>query len=215
MEREFRTTSAELRAEGNGRLRGHAAVFDVEADLGGFLESIKPGAFARAIRERQDVRALLNHNTDLVLGRTAAGTLTLAEDQVGLLFDCTLPDTQVARDLRTSVARGDINECSFGFIPRKQTWSRTKDADGNPIDRRELVDLDLFDVSVVTYPAYSQTSVSARSLWPDGVPSSITLRARIPKRIAGAVYVARLAPAVDPSLELARLRLKAELALLD
>ena len=226
MEREFRTTACELRADGDGRLRGHAAVFNVEANVGGaFLEEVKPGAFSRALRENQDVRCLFNHNADLVLGRTKAGTLSLVEDSIGLAFDCTPPPTQTARDVHASITRGDISQCSFGFIVRKQTWSKATDADGVAIDRRQLEDVDLFDISAVTFPAYSQTTVSARSVWPDGAPADVRLRVRTPARLT-ACYVARYAPVfgataplrqgdADPELDRERMRARVRLALME
>jgi uncharacterized protein len=160
---------AELRATGGNRLEGYAAVFNsLSEDLGGFRESINPGAFARAIREKQDVRCLFNHDRGAVLGRTRAGTLRLAEDSVGLHFDCDLPDTSTARDLHALIKRGDISQCSFGFVCRDDRW-----AEESGEVRRRLLDVDLTDVSAVTVPAYSDTSVSARSLWPDGAPAGV------------------------------------------
>lgn len=166
--REFRyLAGTELRAKGGNAIEGYAAVFNSQSeDLGGFRESIRPGAFSRAIREKQDVRCLFNHNSDTILGRTRSGTLRLLEDSTGLQFNCDLPDTQAGRDVREMIRRGDINQCSFGFVAQDDTWSR----DGKT---RELVDVDLFDVSPVTYAAYPQTSVSARSLWPDGIPAGV------------------------------------------
>ena len=138
-----------------------------------------PGAFTDCLATNPDVRCLMNHNADVVLGRTAAKTLTLTEDDTGLRFSCDLPDTQAARDLRTSIERGDISQCSFGFIVRKQKWTEETDAEGVTQLTRELHAVDVFDVSPVTFPAYPQTSVDVRALWPDGRPRSVALIPRI------------------------------------
>src|SRR5260370_36306164 len=140
----------------------------------GFQERIVPGAFKRALEEKADVRALINHDPNKVLGRTASGTLTLDEDSKGLKFRCQMPDTGYATDLLKSIRRGDISQCSFGFIVREDTWIESNE---NPTIR-ELRDVDLFDVSVVTFPAYADTSVDARSLWPEGLPAQVEQRSR-------------------------------------
>lgn len=143
-------------------MRGHAAVFNqLSEDLGGFREQIAPGAFAEAI-EKDDIRALFNHNPDHILGRNRAKTLRLAEDARGLAIEIDPPDTQVARDLMTSIARGDVTQMSFGFSvrPGGQDWA--KDDGGQTI--RTLKRLRLFDVSPVTFPAYPQTDVAMREM---------------------------------------------------
>lgn len=155
----------ELRADDAGaqRLIGHAAVFNsLSDDLGGFRELIKPGAFARSLEGEPDIRALLNHDTARVLGRTRAGTLKLTEDDAGLRVEIEPPDTSYARDLMVSVGRGDITQMSFGFMVRAggQEWS--EDDEGRIT--RTLTDLELFEVSPVTFPAYPQTDIAARSL---------------------------------------------------
>lgn len=158
MKHEIRFLSgAELRAASDGTIRGYAAVFNSDSqNLGGFIEQVKPGAFSRAIRERQDTKALINHDSSMLLGRVKNNTLTLSEDKNGLYFVCNLPNTTVAQDVRELIRRGDISQCSFGFRAVKEAWPA--------VDRRELIDVDLDDVSVVTDPAYPATSVSARSL---------------------------------------------------
>lgn len=159
---EYRAGSAlELRAsrpDGPPRIRGYAAMFDtLSVDLGGFRERIQRGAFARTLREQADVRALVEHDPARILGRTKAGTLQLWEDATGLGFEVDPPETQLARDTVTSIARGDLSQASFAFrvVPGGERWS--EDAQGRPI--RTLLDVDLFDCSVVAYPAYVQTEV--------------------------------------------------------
>lgn len=199
--------SAQLRASGGRKLSGYAAVFDSQTSIGGFDEVVRPGAFTRSLREGADIRCLYNHNADFVLGRTRAKTLRLKEDETGLHFDCDTPDTQAARDLLVSVERGDIDGSSFAFAVRKQRW--TEGADGSLL--RELVDLDLFDVSPVTFPAYSATSVGARTLWPQGVPVEVSLRCRPGPRLSASSGCYLLRPALrctaynEESLERARL----------
>lgn len=181
MKREFRNLAhAELRAKktDNG-IEGYAAVFNqLSEDLGWFREIIMPGAFADCLAGNPDVRALFNHDANMVLGRTTAKTLRLKEDSKGLHFDADLPDTQAARDLLTSIERGDISQCSFGFQVRKQKFAEETDESGETNLIRELHAVDVFDVSPVTFPAYPQTSVDTRALWPDGLPRAVRLIGR-------------------------------------
>jgi len=137
-------------------------------DLGGFIEIIRPGAFAKSIANGDDVRCLFNHEADNILGRNTAGTLRLKEDSVGLFFECDLGNQSYATDLYESIKRGDVNQCSFGFFCREDNWLPTSEAPGV---LREILEAELMDVSPVTYPAYLATSLSARSLFPDGVPT--------------------------------------------
>lgn len=170
---EFRTDKAEGQPT---KLVGYAAVFNTPTDLGYWTEIVKPGAFTRTLQEGCDVRALFNHDPNYVLGRTKdggkTGTLSLAEDATGLRFEVQVPDTQVARDLMVLVERGDVDQCSFAFSIREQNWNAQTDADGNTVEVREILDVDLSDCSVVVYPAYPTTSVEARSkfLFPEGKP---------------------------------------------
>lgn len=164
-----------LRASADGKgITGYAAVFkQLSEDLGGFREMVMPGAFDRCLRGGPDVRCLFNHDPNVVLGRTKSGTLRLSADGNGLKFNCDIPDTQAGRDVRESIRRGDIDQCSFGFFVNGQNWREEKDAAGNPQTIRELTDVELLDVSPVTYAAYPQTSVSARLLWPEGEPAEV------------------------------------------
>ena len=148
-------------AEGESqRLVGHASVFNTEVDIGGwFLESVAPGAFRRAIAE-DDVRALFNHDANFVLGRNRAGTLRMGEDEIGLAIDCDPPDTQTIRDLVLApIARGDVSQMSIGFRVRKQEWDET-----GQILKRRILEVELFDVSPVTFPAFPTTDIALRSL---------------------------------------------------
>uniref|UniRef100_UPI00345E70F8 HK97 family phage prohead protease n=1 Tax=Mesotoga sp. TaxID=2053577 RepID=UPI00345E70F8 len=149
--------------------------------LGGFREKIQPGAFSEAI-VNDDVRALWNHDSNYVLGRNKAGTLKLSEDEHGLHYVVDLPDTQWAKDLLESIKRGDVTQSSFGFIVDSDEWAKQ---DGETV--RTLTKVTLFDVSPVTYPAYPQTSTSARSILEankdripdDGAESGPTTTARL------------------------------------
>lgn len=160
-------TSTEVRAIGAPgalQLDGYASVFNVNAQLPQFQERMKPGAFTRAIDQRHDVVCLFNHDANIVLGRTTAQTLRLMQDDKGLRYICDLPNTQTARDLHESIRRGDINGCSFAFtIPEGgQQWSEGRAADGSFFVQREISTVDLIDVSPVTHPCYTGTSVDAR-----------------------------------------------------
>ncbi len=160
--------AAELRAEGEGdarRLVGYAAMFNKRSlpmPLGwdeSFVEVIKPGAFAGVLGN--DVRALINHDSNLVLGRNKAGTLKLSEDEIGLRVEITPPDTSYANDLIASIKRGDVDQMSFAFVVGEEKWGDGEDG----IALREILSVaELFDVSPVTYPAYPDTTVAARHL---------------------------------------------------
>lgn len=158
--RSYPLVGVEIRETDSGPLIvGHAAVFDKPSEnLGGFVEFVRRGAFAKTLQEA-DVRALFNHDPNYVLGRTGPKTLTLAEDGEGLAIQVTPPDTQWARDLILSMRRGDINQMSFGFRTVKDRWLQNESG----LVTRELLEVQLFDVSVVTFPAYPDTSVAARS----------------------------------------------------
>lgn len=171
--RVFRACEVRAKADGKG-IQGYAAVFNQLSEyLGWFREMVLPGAFSRCLSTGPDVRCLFNHDSNNVLGRTKSGTLRLNEDLVGLAFDCDLPDTQMGRDVLEMVTRGDVDQCSFAFTVNQQNWCEEKDAAGNIQTIRELTDVDVLDVSPVAYPAYTQTSVSVRALWPDGEPEDV------------------------------------------
>lgn len=141
------------------RLSGYAAVFgDITEIAGQFNERIAPGAFAGAVKQ-DDVRALFNHDSNYVIGRTTSGTLRLVEDARGLRYEADPPDTQWARDLLVSVQRGDVSQSSFAFEVLDESWDYT-----GVLPLRTIQAVKLYDVSPVTFPAYSSTSVSSRSL---------------------------------------------------
>lgn len=161
IERRFVQTS-EIRAEEDGnKLVGYAAVFNSPAQIGNSWEVIRKGAFTKTIQE-SDIRALWNHDSNYVLGRVKADTLSLLEDDHGLKVEIILPNTQIANDLRESVRRGDISQMSFGFYVVKQNW--TTMPDDNTQTLREILECQLFDVSPVTYPAYEDTEINLRNL---------------------------------------------------
>ena len=142
-------------------IEGYAAVFNSDSEDMGFIERIRPGAFKNAIKS-SDVRSLFNHDVNIVLGRNKAGTLEIKEDKKGLFMVTHPPDTQLVRDMvLTPIERGDIDQQSFGFTVEKDSWEGL-DTD-KPVRTIEKVKK-LFDVSVVTFPAYQDTSVALRSL---------------------------------------------------
>lgn len=158
-----------LRSEGGGRKAvGYAAVFNSWTSLSkgkGYdvREVIRPGAFRNALAEGQDVRALFNHNPSDLLGRTSAGTLRLAEDSRGLWVEIDLPDTATGRDVAELVGRGDASQMSMAFLPRAGGESVKRRSEGGlSITETVITDADLFDVSIVTYPAYQATRVELR-----------------------------------------------------
>jgi uncharacterized protein len=136
---------------------GYAAVFNSPTVIAGyFREMVAPGAFAKAIKT-DDVRALFNHDSNFVIGRNVSKTLVLTEDDKGLAWRATPPDTQWARDLAVSIERGDISGCSFSFIPTIEEWDYSGD-----MPLRTVQECELYDVSAVTYPAYTDTDVALR-----------------------------------------------------
>lgn len=156
--RTFDITNLSTRAASEGEsnvIEGYAAVFNSRTTIGEdwWTEEIAPGAFSDAING--DVRALFNHDWNNVLGRTKAGTLRLYEDERGLKFEVDLPNTSVARDLVESINRGDINQCSFGFVPVEEEWDYSVEP-----AHRTIKKVELFEVSVVSIPAYEDTEVS-------------------------------------------------------
>lgn len=216
----------EWRDSGNGTdftLTGHAAVFDAWSDElhtleGTFRERIAPGAFRDVLEGGADVRALFNHDTNFVLGRTKAGTLALAEDDQGLRVWARVARTNWARDLRASMQRGDIDQMSFAFTVAEDEW----DMDGDAIERTILRVGDLYDVSVVTHPAYPQTDAALRELRAAHVRGAIALPTVAPDEPADTPPAAPDNPAGEPStspeasgVQVARLKTRARMALIN
>jgi HK97 family phage prohead protease len=152
IERRFTKGEVEIRAKGDHSvIEGHAAVFDsVSENLGGFVEVVKRGAFTKTLNEA-DVRALYNHDENLVLGRSKSGTLRMSQDESGLYYEIDPPDTTYANDLRKVMERGDVNQSSFAFFTVQDDWGFLSGTD-SPM--RSLIEVGLVDVSPVTYPAY-------------------------------------------------------------
>ena len=163
----------ELRVAGSGDpqkknelvVTGYAALFGSRSeDLGGFVEEIDRGAFADSLKKNSlDVRFLINHDSNLVLARSKNGTLELSEDERGLRIYARVAPYSYAEDLKIAIERGDIDQMSFAFTVEEDSWAAAED--GTPLRRVHRVK-DLFDVSVVTYPAYQETKteVLARAI---------------------------------------------------
>jgi HK97 family phage prohead protease len=156
---ETRTNHIELRAEGDGRsFTGYAALFNEPSLPLPFTEYIRPGAFKRSLQSRNRMMLLWNHDTSNPLASTRNGSLQMVEDQRGLKVTATLPDTTLGRDISELVRTGVVDSMSFGFSVKRDTWSQ----DGQT---RYLEDVTLYEVSLVSTPAYEQTAgtVSVRS----------------------------------------------------
>ena len=162
MEKEIRTFGMELRAmdkEEKRTVRGYAATFEKRSgDLGGFIETIDREAFSDT--DMEDVRALFNHDSNFVLGRTKAGTLRLMVDENGLAYEIDMPDTQLGRDMYESIKRGDISQSSFAFTIEDDEYRK----EGDTVFRTIKKIKKLYDVAPVTFPAYESTSVQARKI---------------------------------------------------
>ena len=142
-------TRTEKREDGSTTITGHAAVFNkLSSDLGGFREIIAPNAFESVLSD--DVRALINHDPNLLLARTTSGTLNLEQTNEGLQYSFDVPDTTYGRDLIISMERGDISQSSFAFTIEEDSWETTEDGEIRTINKVKQ----LYDVSPVTYPAY-------------------------------------------------------------
>ena len=153
------------------KIVGYAAVVYRADDPGtqyelysGHVERIQPGAFKRAIDEADDVRGLYNHEPSQILGRTKSGTMRLSEDETGLRYEIDVPDTQVGRDVVTSIERGDVTGSSFAFAVSEGGSEIRKDGQ---VTVREITGVDLYDSGPVTYPAYDATTTGLRAI--DGI----------------------------------------------
>jgi HK97 family phage prohead protease len=159
-EPEIRTNSVdfEVRAEGDGMsFTGYASVFNSPSeDLGGFVEYVAPGAFKRSLQSRNEVKLLWNHDSGEPLASLRGGTMQLVEDERGLKVTAQLPNTTRGRDIAELLRTKVIDSMSFGFNVIKDSWSR----DGQT---RTLESVRLFEVSVVSFPAYESTTAQVRS----------------------------------------------------
>ena len=161
-ELQFRSNSFEFTTREDGDtpvIEGYFSVFNTTYDMGyGMSESVAPGAFTKSISN--DVRALINHDTTLVLGRTSAHTLELREDSHGLWGKIAInPKDSDAMNLYERVKRGDVSQCSFGF----NIVSENTDIHEDGSVHWTITEADLHEVSVCTFPAYEETAVSARA----------------------------------------------------
>ena len=165
---ERRVLVGEVRAGASLRVTGIAARYNNPTMIGSgsrkaFKEILMPGAFRKAVTEKHDAAFLINHDHNRLMGRVSSGTLRLHETAQGLEFECDFPNSECGRDAYASIQRGDMHGCSFGFTMKDSgddDWSLEKD--GRVAVRRIRSIHQLQDVSAVTFPAYPNTSVSAR-----------------------------------------------------
>lgn len=166
-------TNFEMRAQGDGNtLVGYAAVFDSPSEPLPYTEYVRRGAFAKTINDGADVRLLVDHE-GVPLARTRSGTMVLEEDEKGLLVEAELdPNNPDAARVLSAMKRGDLNQMSFAFKTVKDSWSDDRST-------RELKEVRLFDVSIVTFPAYEETVAELRNApKPATVHSANTLLVR-------------------------------------
>jgi len=200
--------SAELRIQLRGtappKIVGYAAVFNsLSVPLWGFREKIAPGAFTKSLASNPDVRALFNHDPNLILGRTKSRTLSLAEDERGLKIDIEPPNSPTGENVLEAIRRGDVDQMSFAFRVVADAWEYSKTGDD---DIRTLQEVDLIDVSPVTYPAYPETSVDLRQ-----IPAAVLDRIR--GRLAAGLEVSedeRRVLASDPPMLAAHIEVEQE-----
>ena len=151
--------------DGGFSFRGTAAVFDKRSeDLGGFVEVIKRGAFKDVLED--DVRLLFNHDPNFVMARTASGTLSLEEKPKGLVAEADIGDYSYANDIRLMLEREDVSQMSFAFRidPMDESAQEWEELGDGTLLRTIKRFSELFDVSVVTYPAYPQTDAGVRAM---------------------------------------------------
>lgn len=182
----MRTVGTEFKTREDGEapaIEGYFAVFNSNYEIApGMSESIAPGAFTSSLAN--DVRALTNHDTTLVLGRTKAHTLELREDSHGLWGRVDInPNDADAMNLYERVKRGDVDQCSFGFDIRSEDTEIREDGSVH----WTIKDVELYEVSCCTFPAYDQTAISARTKQRDEIQRRETLawRAEMHQRLKG------------------------------
>lgn len=150
----------ETRAEGEAlHIEGYIVKYNENSEYMGFFEQISPGAFDNALASRDFIPMLLGHDSNKIMGSTRSGSLKLTSDAVGLRFDIELnPSISYNRDAFELVKSGDLKNCSFGFFCEKSDWGYTDDG----VDLRKITIADVYEVSLVPFPAYSQSSAEAR-----------------------------------------------------
>lgn len=163
------TVAVEDRAGASGAsptITGYAAVFNSDSADMGFIETIDPGAFNKTLGDGADVRALVNHDPNQLLGRVKSGTLRLSTDGVGLHYEIDInPNDQAAMNAAAQARRGDLDGASFSFQTVNDEWNW----DASPPQRR-LLEVALIDVGPVVFPAYEEATASARSTFKRSVP---------------------------------------------
>lgn len=171
---EHRTVPIEELRSDKKTMRGIAIVFDSETRIGHFDEVIRREAVEKALAREPDVRALWNHNNDFVIGRTKSGTLHLAIEQRGLAVEIEQPNTSLGEHFRESVRRGDVDSMSFGFVVLEENYTTRKGGR----DLREVLDIELIEVSPVAFPAYTDTELTARGKKTSATLSPVSLNMR-------------------------------------
>ena len=157
--REMDPESAEVRAAGDGMsFTGYTSRYGMPSQPLPFIETVDPGAWSKSLKSRNDIKSFVNHNTDLVLGSTRAGTLRFTDDERGLLTSIDLPETTYGRDLSISVQRGDVSGMSVGMSVVRDEWN-------SDYTKRRIIEARLHEASVVTgFPAFTSTTAAVRSL---------------------------------------------------
>lgn len=184
--RQVRSIPTEFKTRETGEeifIEGYFAVFNSNYEIApGMTESVAPGAFTNTIAD--DIRALVNHDTTLVLGRTSVKTLELAQDERGLWGKITInPNDRDAMNLYERVKRGDVSQCSFGFDIVDEESEYHEDGSIH----WTIKEVKLYEVSCVTFPAYSETSISARAKERDDIQkrTAAAWRKRMEEKING------------------------------
>jgi HK97 family phage prohead protease len=164
-------STMEIRREAGNRLVGYAAVFDSPSEPMPFTEYVRRGAFTKTLNDGADVRLLVDHE-GVPLARTKSGTLKLSEDERGLLVEAELdPANPDAQRVLSAMSRGDLSQMSFAFRTIKDSWNKE-------MSIRELKEVQLFDVSVVTFPAYEETSAELRTAQTSGTLPTVAMALR-------------------------------------
>ena len=217
VERRFVTSAVELRAREAGDdsigFVGHAAVFDRRTWIGppkwGFWETIRRGAFRDTIRE-DDIRMLFNHDPNLPLARNTIsegpGSLRLSEDDVGLRDEADMTPTSYARDLATNIEAGVVTQQSFAFQAIDEEWSTDPDTGE---ESRELIVARVFDVSPVTFPAFTDTDASLRAVGFNVLLDALELDGERRTAIIAAVRSGEIPAPLAPALRAAKEALEA------